>query len=199
MGLFRKKEAKAESEELPELPNLPELTETQKINYKREAQSLPSFPDSEIGENLSKEAVKSAIKPQEFQEERQEIPILMPRTFPAKERKTVEISALPAKPINEESMLQPSILPSYSYPMQAPLPQQFSKKEPVYIRIDKFKSAVNYFNEIQSKVYEIESLLKKIKEIKQREDAELRDWGKEIEVVKARLGAIDNNIFSKLE
>jgi len=123
----------------------------------------------------------------------------MTKTFPAKERKTVEISGVPIRQTTEEPMLQPSILPSYSYPVQTPQPQQFSKKEPIYIRIDKFKSAVGYFNEIQSKVYEIESLLKKIKEIKQREDAELRDWEKEIEIVKARLGAIDNNIFSRLE
>lgn len=200
MGLFRKKEVKEESEELPELPEfprLPELPEPKIRPYEREIKSLPSFPSSQFGKDLSQEAVKSALAPQE---EREALPMIPPKTQLLKERRTLEISEQSLPP-EMQGDLQPSILDTrLPPPVSAPQFSKFSKKtEPVYIRIDKFKSAITHFQEIQAKIYEIENLLKKIKEVKQKEDAELRDWEKELETVKARIDAIDKNIFSRLE
>ncbi len=200
MSLFRKKKGKAE-EELPELPKLPELPELPKLSEPLEklyeTRNLPSFPNSEISETLNQEAVKSALRYEEPQEEKQEKHYSFPKTN--RERRTVEISEIPATLNPKEEMLQPSMLPSYSSPLQTISQSQFSKKEPVYIRIDKFKSALANFQEIQTRIFEIENLLKKIKEVKQKEDSELREWEKELETVKSRIDAIDKNIFSKLE
>ncbi len=203
MGLFRKKEAKAEAEELPELPRLPdfprlpELPEIQKIKpYEREVKSFPSFPSSQIGEDISQEAVKSAVSDWEPNERK---PVQATKAPLAREKRTLEISEQSPSP-EMQGDLQPSILDTKLPPPPAPQFSRFQNKtEPVYIRIDKFKTAVAHFQEIQAKIYEIENLLRKIKEAKQREDAELRDWEKELEIIKARIDSIDKNIFSRLE
>ena len=199
MGLFKKKEVKKEVDKLPELPDLPELpklpdlselqqktpsqesslpkpprTEQAKILETKE--NLPSFPGFGTGEDLSPKT--PPILPEDIRNEP-----------PFKERKSLEIS--------ETGPKFPGMTPSM---LSGPIPTKITKKvEPVYIRIDKFKSAVNSFQEIQNKILEIEALLVKIRETKQKEDAELREWEREIETIKARIGAIDQNIFSKLD
>ena len=226
MGLFRKKEEKDKSKNkseipgLPELPELPELPDfpgkiTSKINrfpdlselsptpnlpnlnglneqenrfheipslkYKN-IQGLPSFPGSQMGEAMSQEAVKSAVNLPEYEE----------TIGSSKERRTIEISE-PKMQMSRQ--IKNPIMPVF----QSRDIKMSRKIEPVYIRIDKFKSAAQSFEEIKEKIAEIESLLSDIKEVKQKEEQELSEWEREVETIKARIEAIDNNIFSKLD
>ena len=73
------------------------------------------------------------------------------------------------------------------------------KDEPVYVRLDKFETTVESFEEIRKKVFEIEKLLGRIKDIKLQEEKELMEWENEIQVIKARIDAVDRNIFDKLD
>ncbi|MFA5259321.1 MAG: hypothetical protein WC979_04410 [Candidatus Pacearchaeota archaeon] len=72
-----------------------------------------------------------------------------------------------------------------------------SKKEPVYIRLDKFETTLDAFEEIKSKVNEIEKLLVKSKQIKVEEEKELEEGEKEIHLIREKLDSIDKNIFNK--
>jgi hypothetical protein len=73
------------------------------------------------------------------------------------------------------------------------------KAEPVFIRLDKFETTIEAFEEIKGKIIEIEDLLKKIKEVKTKEEEELVNWEKDIQIIKGRIDSIDKNIFSKLD
>jgi len=69
---------------------------------------------------------------------------------------------------------------------------------PIFVRIDKFQAAQKNFDSIKEKVKEIESLLKKINDVKSREEDELNAWSKEVEGLKAKLSEIDSEIFDQL-
>ena len=187
-----------ELSELPELPKLPGLPKFPDISEERfqgmskspeiknlqTLHALPSFPGSKFGDSFNQETIKSAVNPP--------ITSVRSREIPTREKRTIEISE--SKPPQfPKQRLQKFSVPSQPY-------EKLSKKiEPVYIRIDKFQSAVKSFQEIKNKVSEIESLLSEIKEIKQKEDEEFREWEHELETIKARIGSIDNTIFSKLD
>jgi len=72
-----------------------------------------------------------------------------------------------------------------------------SKKEPVYIRLDKFETTLDAFEEIKSKVNEIEKLLVKSKQIKLEEEKELEEGEKEIHLIREKLDSIDKSIFNR--
>ena len=195
MGLFKKRGKKSELPELPELPGGPELPRLPEMTQELDSQEvsgLPSFPENKMGNDLSHYAIKSAVSPLD-------LPPIEP-----KEKKTLEISEplriAPLPPIHQPLMppsLIPSPQPQISLPPQPRITQP-KIKEPVYIRIDKFKSAISSFQEIHNKILEIEDLFRGIKELKQREDTELREWEREIETLKMRIDGINQNIFSKI-
>jgi hypothetical protein len=73
------------------------------------------------------------------------------------------------------------------------------RAQPIYIRLDKFKAGLESFEDIKGKLTEIEDLLVKIKEMKDKEEKELDEWEREIQVVKARIEQIDNDVFKNVE
>lgn len=181
---FPSKFEETESSFFPKLSKLPEITPKTSFEVE-DIKSLPSFPGSEFGESLSQEAAKSAIPS---------------KKLPPTEKLTLELPEKePEFPWQLTSVL-PQVKNAQLIPTMTPPVPRFSKKiEPVYIRIDKFKSAINSFQEIQAKLSEIDNLLRKINEQKRKEDEELREWEREIEMIKARIESIDKNIFSKLD
>lgn len=212
MALFKKKkrEEKAALPPLPQsIPNNPEFPQlsnpmeegleipipSQKPMVNPPARtietgSLPIFPNSHLGENLAQEAIKSAVFPPKkmlptlppLQQVHSPIPMKRPIQRP---------SSFP----HQEMMPLPPPLPKHN-PSQ--IVQEAKKIQDLYVRIDKFKFALENFKKIQEKISEIESLLRKIKEERKREDEELSNWEREIETIKARMQTIDRNIFSKM-
>ena len=96
-------------------------------------------------------------------------------------------------------------LPEINYSKQAPqFPLANStdrfpiSKEPLFIKIDKFQEAINRFSEIKEKIGEIDSSIRKIKEIKEREEQEIREWEAEIQQVKEKIANIDSSLFNKI-
>jgi len=82
-----------------------------------------------------------------------------------------------------------------------PVQQSFQKpktNELVFVRIDKFQEAQKDFNDVKRKVKEIESLLKEVKEINQKEDIQTGEWVRDLEKVKMLLIEIDSKVFNQL-
>jgi len=78
--------------------------------------------------------------------------------------------------------------------------KSYSKEaKPVYIRLDKFNETLKTFEDIKYKIKEIENLLQKTKEIKTKEEQELAEWEREIQIIKTRIDGIDKNIFDRIE
>src|SRR4030042_1697931 len=73
-----------------------------------------------------------------------------------------------------------------------------TQKEPIFVKISKYKEALSSFETLKKKVYETSSILQKIREIKQQEEMQIEEWQKELEVIKEKLNAIDNKLFLKL-
>ena len=194
MGLFGKKE----KEEIPSLPELPETNELVLPSKEDlpdvppglpeiEANNLPTLPEIEINK-MPQEQIKQAISapaisapPMQKSKFNIERPPQRGLT-PIKQQnlpKTVEIT--PGRPI--ENFGRPSV----------------KKAEPIYIRLDKFETTVEAFEEIKNKITEIEEVLQKTRENKQKEEQELIEWEREIQVIKTRIESIDKNIFNKLD
>jgi hypothetical protein len=228
MAIFaRKKEVKKRGipnlPELPEMPELPDLDKTEGSDFSdmdqmepssydnfeetEDIKNLPSFPDSKFGDSLSQEAVKSAIEPPKRKRLTMEIPS-HDFDFQRKPSKTEKEDLYDLTPQKDIPKPRPLIIPKLEMPMppkiqysQNIVPQNIAPKkinEPIYVRIDKFKFALDGFKNIKEKVIEIEKYLQEIKEQKRREDEELGAWENEIEAIKLRIEAIDNKIFSKL-
>jgi len=68
-------------------------------------------------------------------------------------------------------------------------------RQPVYIKLSKYKSAVKSIKEIHAKLQEAEKTLAQILEIKAKEDAEIEKWREEITSIKNRLMEVDKDLF----
>ena len=191
MGLFsRKKNVGQEVPRLPELPKsqqqafLPksEIPDVPSGLPKMETQSLPILPDSEAGKEFNQQAIKQAVgKPQ------QPMPELP-------DSQSQEVPPIPIKelPITKRTMEMPAVI--------QPNTQKLTKEiKPIFVRLDKFKTAIEIFEEIKNKTSEIEELLKKTREIKIREEQELIEWEREIQIIKSKIDLIDRNIFNQLD
>lgn len=87
-------------------------------------------------------------------------------------------------------------------PPQSRMPSVMEHQEskgPVFVRLDKFKSAKSSLEDIKEKVDEVDELLKKIREIRQKEEQELEYWEKEIHEIQGRLDSVTEGIFEKIE
>ena len=71
--------------------------------------------------------------------------------------------------------------------------------QPIYVKLDNFKLGLDSFEDIRSKINEIENLLLKIKEMREKEEKELIEWERESQVIKARIDKINNDIFKNVE
>ena len=105
-------------------------------------------------------------------------------------------------------------IPPFSMPMQSePMrmqPRSFTidigssrgiskLKEPIFVKIDKFRDALSNLELIKKKLQESSELLEKIKEIRGSEEEELEKWSQEINVIKEKVSQIDKKLFSEIE
>jgi predicted ribosome quality control (RQC) complex YloA/Tae2 family protein len=197
MGWFSKKEEK--KEKVPELPELPKLPELPNLKKEEPLHQLPSFPDSKIGAKFSQNAIKDAVTGKkedegldanEFHEKR-----MMPE--PIKKPSTIE-----ASPLKTREKLSREIQEDEN---PEEIPEEFEeaasivkKKEPVFIRLDRFEESMKIFENARTKIADIESMLKDVETIKQEEEKELENWKSEIQKIKTQIENIDKDIFSKV-
>jgi len=174
MGFFsRKKEEDSKAKaNLPELPGI--------SHSSSDLPPLPSFPKTPTGDSMSLSAIKSSVGESSSSQSR----------FPAEEKTSLpEIRRIETSDWeSRRSMPSTSALSS---------PRVVSK-EPVFIKIDKFKDVVKKFEDIKSKVEEIDSSLRKIREVKEKEDSELKSWENETQLIKEKIRAIDDSLFNKI-
>ena len=69
----------------------------------------------------------------------------------------------------------------------------------IFVKIDKFYSARKSLQEIRGKFEEMNELMRKIREIKLREEQELSMWEKEMGHIKLRIQHVTENIFEKID
>ncbi len=190
----KKKEKTNSLGSLPELPELPDLPfekpagSTQfisknefpqksafsSVSSKEQIHSLPRFPNSDMANKMSREAIKSALE------------------SPAKSYAREADFSGQKEDEDEEDFMAPASLPQFK-------PRSAEKTEPIFVRIDKFQASEKTLAEVKRQVSEIESYLSEVKKVKAKEDEEIQIWETEILELKAKLESVDKNLFGKFE
>ncbi len=204
MGLFgRKREEKEQQENseglgLPDLPELDDIKQDYQSYVPKRTSSLPSFPGSMRNEGMSNQTVKNAVADsREFQP-----------AFKSQEReiaRSVEMDSRPSEFSQSErtnkqpiESFRPKIVPGIAKPYQSK-DKKTGNTGPIFVRIDKFESALENIKMIKNKIEEMEKLLVSLRQVNAKEDFELSEWEKEITNIKSRIDSIDSNLFSKLD
>lgn len=178
---------------LPELPSLPSEFPEIKENFpKGKIHNLPSFPNNGTGEKFSQEVIKSAISGEDDEDEEEFYRDIQEAKIPKP-----DFSSIP-KAFSEERRgpIEKRIAPR-NMPKEMEEPRR-EERGPVFVRIDKFESAIKIFSETRDKINEIEKLLEETRELKGNEEEELSLWEKEIQRMKQQIEKVDRDIFSKV-
>jgi hypothetical protein len=201
MGLFSKDE---KIPAVPKAPTLPELPKAENAN-KQNLPELPSFPSDSKNENLNQQMVKSAVL-ETPTSTNNEINVSIPENTSIREekmpsiadRRSAELPPIPtvSKEIPRQPKLDVETPVSMSQQMQQ-MPKS-SLNEPIFIRLDKFQASQKSLESIKEKIAKVEITLKKIEEVKVKEDAELKGWLEDINQVKSKIAEIDNDIFNQI-
>ena len=205
MGWFNKKENVPEIPPAPKLPDLPELPEIgtedseNSIDFEEnQEKELPSLPNTSFGEELNNEFVRSDVN-----EEEESLPLQdnglviqeLPKDFRLGQRE--RIPSIPDLKNRRKIYEQPERKTLELSPLHRIEPA-IKTNEPVFVRIDKFQQAQKDFNDIKNRLKDIEETLRKFKEVKFQEDAEVSLWAQNLEKIKSRLDSIESQIFSKI-
>ncbi len=210
MGFFNKRGGKSAGiPELPELPNIPESKATNVQFNNMENSSLPSYPNSNLGERINENAIKDAVTygEPEFERQRSMIPSMNSAipSIPQKQAKNMEIEGQTFEPsINsrsgkktiEVSEYEPAYQNNQNYPTNAGI--KVKQTGPLFIQLEKFEDSIATLDDIKMQISEIESLMRSIQEIKNKEEENLIYWQKQIESIKARLDKVDRDLFGNM-
>jgi len=194
MLFFGKKD---EKKGLPELPpsnmqNFPinpkpiPSFDSKSLTDDLERHALPTFPDSPSSKGFSQTAIKDAISSDKYSES--DLQPMTPKAIPRAPPSIQKLADTDYEDEDEEVKLDMKT-PSFS--------SSTNKEENVFVRLDKFHSARRALNETKTRLEDIDSLLRKIREIKQREEQELSAWEKEVSELKAKIQSIRENIFDR--
>jgi hypothetical protein len=190
---FKKKDDKKALPDLPPVQSL-SLPKLPVVSAKPIEEEEESFPSSKIPE-LKK---NPAISAREAVEDESELP-----SVPASSKfKAVEMEEWsPESDEPEESVKSVKIerAPEVEEVQESAPKFRSEKGADIFVKLDKFRSARRALEEIKIRTEEIDSLLKKIRDTKLREEQELTGWEKEITNIKSRVQDVSSNIFEKVE
>jgi hypothetical protein len=200
MAWFKKEDDVPSLPPAPQLPrfdsNSLETIPSPPQTPKKELPELPSFPSNPSNENLNQEIVKSAVN--DHPEDSGDNEVIV-EEVPRPLHPQIGIPSVPKK----EIVVEPK---KFEHHFASPKPQikppvirrEVKESEPIFVRIDKFQSAQKDFEQIKVKLKEAESILKKVREVRSKEDSEISEWTHDLENLKSRLQEIDSNIFDQI-
>jgi len=172
MGLFKKKQGDVENQRMmsrsSNLPVFPKYTEEE-----AKPRTMPSLP---LLPRLPSPIVEEPIYMESKQEPEYHAPEF--EEFQAPIRR-------PLKPVLGELMEQEESFRQHIT----------NDSKPIFVKLEKYKSAISTINELKKKIKEAEDLLSEIEQIKSQEDREISNWQKQVSDIKAKLLEIDRNLF----
>jgi hypothetical protein len=190
-------------------------------------QAIPAFPDSPMKKGFSQTAIKDAVSGYSF-EKSTEIP-KTEKNFKTIEMEdspnpsygapsilvqTATNTSMPTPLLSAQIEQSPGTIPQLpileqrASQKEEESEERFTKKyqkaaderkNDIFVRIDKFYSAKKSLEEIKNQIEQIDNSLRKIREVKLREEQELASWEKEIITAKSRIQEVNKNVFEKIE
>lgn len=198
MPFFKKKQESVEKTfDLPELPSFPEVEEIkQAINPRESNGIIPPLPPL-----LPSPAYAYPVSPMQAQ------PLQKPDIKKTEELGTPSWNAMPSQgptvPLTRELESPSRATPISAQQVNISRTEASARipksREPIFIKIDKFSEALSNFEVIKKRIDEIDDLLKKTREIRQKEQEEFDAWEKEIVEIREKVNNIDSKLFSKIE
>ncbi len=70
-------------------------------------------------------------------------------------------------------------------------------EQPVFVKIDEYKDAMNLLDTIKSKITEANKTITKINDLIAKEETELERWKAQVEEVETKIGFIDKTLFEQ--
>jgi hypothetical protein len=211
--MFGKKEDKSHLPDLPPSP-VPLRKNLSGVPNKDQVMShdssLPTFPDKPMTSGgFSQSAIKGAVgsneedfigqapkkmgvvemeewRPNNFEKQNM-------RPFPGQEKDSDDFGD------DDDDDMQPQRIAPPPKVQSSPPPAKEMRPQDVYVRIDKFHSARKALTDVKEKLQEVDDFVRKIREIKMREEQELDSWEKDIMHIKTRVQHVSENIFEKVE
>jgi hypothetical protein len=155
-----------------------------------EKHGLPAFPDSPTQRGFSQTAIKEAITQDQIPEEEPE------QHFPpaAAAIRTTELDSMSAMPAPRKFTLEEPPMPPAERTFTPPR-RPAQKPNETFVKIERFNSAHKSLTSIRKKIDELDSSLRKIREVKLREEQELSSWEKEVASLKSRLQEVNDSLF----
>ncbi len=185
-----------------------------------ERHGLPSFPDSPLSKGFSQSAIKDAVindsvkdgelvgfsqEPKSFKVVEVDDETLSTSSMSVSSPLRSVLSrpeplALPVATVSAMTSPVASSVPvvPYSVPVvpYSPMP---SRGGDVFVKIDRFNSARKALNTVSTQLEGVDSLLKKIRETKMREEQEFSAWEKDMALAKSKIEEITKAIFEKTD
>ena len=93
----------------------------------------------------------------------------------------------------KQSLSKP-IQPNNNYDRE---PIQLVSKKSLFIKVEKYREAMHYIEEIKHKIGEAETALVNLDRTRKQEEVELEKWRRDIETVKRKLISIDSTLFKE--
>lgn len=138
------------------------------------------------------------FKKREKKEESSKLPSLPKLEFPSYEPQIQKREGLRNKDL-EETMPRVQSKPIESkYTPSIPTRKiDIVGGKPLFIKIEKYKDAINDLENVKKRVREAESILKELERLKAEEEQEIENWKIEMEKIKIKLLDVDKKLFEE--
>ena len=168
-------------------------------NKKEGDKLLPDLPPLKLPEHPDFDSSSSSYSIEESESSNFSEP---PHTLPSMDNQSdiKYASSLDESP--DESIIHDDIMqsnpPAFQTSFAPAQPHIAESKSSIFVKLDRFQSAKKSLILLEQKINDMESLLKKIRETRLREEQELVAWEKEVSMVKPRIEEISKNLFDKI-
>ncbi len=192
MALFKKKPKAI----VPEPPRMHPYHETEEVKAAIEAApgddignagegglpELPELPEGET-ETDAEELVEEIEKEEEREKEEG-------RKIRAESKLTQEIGERPKLPKREKPAARE---------IRKPAREKEREARALFIKIDKFKEILVSMELMESKASELEDIIRKLREVKTKEEQLMTSWQQEIEELKTKIASIERALAEKID
>lgn len=126
------------------------------------------------------------------------IPNLERLQFPEPKFPETKMAMPPRKMVLSEeigSIKKSVAIPQSSQSIAPSSDDRYVSKKGLFIRIEKYKEALESIEQIKTRIGEIEHALMNIEKMRRQEDLEIEKWRRDLNSIKQRLLGIDNTLF----
>lgn len=69
------------------------------------------------------------------------------------------------------------------------------QRVPVFVKVDEYKSIIDLLDAVRQKLNQARTLLARVNELKQQEDAQIEAWSRDMDDVEERLSSISKSLL----